>query len=274
MPNKDNILRPITLISYGRSGTSLVHHAFNLHPKCEVAGETANLIFGTWRAAELVRGIVRPLRIGGKIIEHEERCAIAARAVLLSQFQSSKRYWMQKPIGTPECMWLLRKKGMDEEEFGAWYWTAITRTFPEAKFFTMLRHPYDVVLSAEKYWGWDARGVWSGLGQMAAIIQHPTNRIGYAISYDALLERPEEELRKLCEFVGLEFDAKMLGAMKSLHVPASGVRIGGRELLAARAKEGFSRKSEWIRIDREQIPSRSLDQIRSVWERFQVTLDL
>ena len=80
MPNEDNILRPITLVSYGRSGTSLVHNILAAHPDIEGCGETMPLIF-----AETER-LLKP----GGIVLHVEQPQYSDEMPL---FEQAMRDW-------------------------------------------------------------------------------------------------------------------------------------------------------------------------------------
>ncbi len=96
MPNIRNIESPITLIAHSRSGTSVLLRAFGLHPDVEAVGETANLVFTTWRALEQISGLTR---YGNADCSAD--AAVLVRNAFLHAFPSPKRHWMHKPIGVP-----------------------------------------------------------------------------------------------------------------------------------------------------------------------------
>ena len=97
----ENIKSPITLISHGRSGTSLLQNIFDAHPDISVAGETADLIFSTWYSLWRAKGIVPGLIENGNVVPWEQRAARGVRAVFDEIFNIETQYWMQKPIGQP-----------------------------------------------------------------------------------------------------------------------------------------------------------------------------
>ncbi|WP_193143402.1 sulfotransferase [Fluviibacterium sp. MJW13] len=52
MPNRTNLTAPICLVGLGRSGTTLVTNIFRRHPGFQSLGETANLVYSTFRHIE------------------------------------------------------------------------------------------------------------------------------------------------------------------------------------------------------------------------------
>ena len=270
MPNQNNIESPFTLFSYGRSGTSVIHKCFEAHPDCDSVGETAELIFSTWHACELTKGIIRgdaPTHPGGART-HVQRWTEGTRAAFLAILPSEKRYWFQKPIGLPTCTAMVSQWGMDSERFCVWYWNVFTSLFPDAKAFTILRHPLDVVVSSQRYWGREPAEIMSGLMRVADLITHPDSRVGYAVNYDGLVCDPESELQKLCQYLEFPYSPLMLTATQALHVPRVGVQTGDPEHLRDKREQTFSRKEQWGDIDAALMPREFWPKINALWERF------
>ena len=51
------------------------------------------------------------------------------------------------------------------------------------KFITILRHPCDVVLSAQGYWGREELQIWRGIATMSRCILHKASKITYAVKF-------------------------------------------------------------------------------------------
>lgn len=93
---------------------------------------------------------------------------------------------------------------------------AIAAELPEARFIHIQRDPRDVVASRLSM-EWSGRSIASGARSWAAIANEhrrllrvmPADRYT-AVRFEDLLRAPEQELRRLCTFVGLEFDPAML----------------------------------------------------------------
>ena len=171
MPNPDNITRPITLVSYGRSGTSLVHRVLGSHPQVDACGETQPLIFGTWEATSRVRNVIRPDTHLPKGVDFDERCAKAVRAVFLAHFDApGKPRWAHKPINLPYTFDRRQKENPRRMARAIEsYWPIMNACFPEATAITVLRHPYDVALSAQAYWGHPIERIWRHMVRMACV---------------------------------------------------------------------------------------------------------
>jgi hypothetical protein len=274
MPNPDNITRPVTLVGHGRSGTSVIFNAFRRHPDFDAAGETAPLLFGTWLAMERCKGIVRPDSTLPEAADFEERCAGAVRAAFLSAFPSDRPRWMHKPIGAPFVWQLLQRQGMEPPAFFAWYWRAMRRSFPGGRVVTVLRHPYDVMLSAERYWGAAHEASWRQLAFMARLLTAPDSAVEAAVSFDDLVADGPAELGRLFDRLGLAMAPGALTALDVGWVTEMGVHRRSRAEAADRFAAGFSRRAEWGRIDRAGLAQPGRAAIAALWRRFGRDLEL
>jgi len=216
MPNRDNIASPLTIISYGRSGTSLLSSILERSEAVDFVGETAQLIFSVWRGAETSSEIVRR-DIGTEYtVSPTDFCAAAVRAVFLEVFPSQKPLWLQKPIGIPECFWWFKETGVDAK---TWYWNALKNSFPDGKYLTILRNPIDVAVSAYLYWGFSIPEIVAQLGEIADIITHPDSLVEHAVVYDEIMANPKKAINGLCKYLNIAFKRSMLGALYEDHVP-------------------------------------------------------
>ena len=274
MPNPQNIHRPITMISHGRSGTSLAMNILGQHPDVLACGETAPMLFGTWHAMEKERGIIRPdpERPPG---DHDARCAKAVRAVFLATFpdgDSAAAEWMHKPINIP---WVMNHlPGLkDWDEKAGWYWRVLHGSFPGSRNITILRHPYDVVLSAAEYWGAPHGKTWEQLVRMARVLIHPESDVGLGLSHARLVEDRDAEVARLLDHLGLPHHPSCFRATGKVYVPRR------NESRIAKADEpelvsrGFSRRDQWAGIDMAGFTRADRDILAAMWSRFGETLD-
>lgn len=275
MPNIHNISAPVTLIANGRSGTSLIQSIFKNHPAFDICGENAALIFGVWHSTERLEGLVRPDNSLGPGADFKLRCGKAVRAATLETFRRpGKKHWMQKPIGVPWVWWALDRQGMTEAERIEWYWQVLKYSFPEGENITVLRHPYDVVLSAEKYWKITFRQAWSSIVKMARILGHPSARISHAVSYDMLVQEPLAETERLFEAINRPFSTKTLLAFEKLWVPDMDTRQTEMKATHPRKLAQFSRQSDWGQLRNESFTQEERDVICAMWQRYGVELTL
>ena len=280
MPNANNITAPATLIAYGRSGTSLLQAVFDEHPDYGITGETSNLIHSVYYGLEAGKGIVRgPSRNftslwGALAPTYEDRCAHATRAAFLSMFDDDKRHWMQKPIAHALCREAMQRRGMKPDDYFAWYWQVISKVFPAAKCFTVLRNPCDVILSGRKYWGLGDATIWNGIEAVASCILHPDSKVGHAILYEDLVRDPEPVLRALFNYLGTDYHPGVLKAFEKIWVPRGGVWHEGAPKHKERTEAAFSRQADWGSLDLDAAQPSQIEAIRRSWERFGHQLEL
>ena len=265
MPNLNNIEAPVTLISYGRSGSSLLSKIFQLHPEFSIVGETGGFTSRLWSAYELSIGVTSPLLEKGQCIPDDERAGRMVRASFLSCFPDDKKQWFHKPIGVPSEL----SSKFNEEEWdkaATWYWNVMNSTFPKARFFTILRHPFDVVLSAKSYWGYDEGAIWWNYGFMSYLLLHPLCPIKYAISYEEMMLNPESTIKSLFDFLEVPFHEEVMHAFTKVHAASK-----DREQLTS---DQFTREEEWSHLDRGEINPKYLDIILNLFNKYNKNIDL
>ncbi|WP_112320403.1 sulfotransferase [Oceanibium sediminis] len=269
MPNPSNITRPISLVSHGRSGTSLVMNILGAHPDVMTVGETAPMLFGIWHAVERVKGIIRPdPELAGE--DHDARCAKAVRAAFLATFPDpdpAPAHWMQKPINMP---WVTNHlPGIrDMQGKAAWYWHAFHSSFPESRTITVLRHPYDVVASAMEWWNASPQGAWDNLVRMAKVIDHPDSGVAMALSHQRLAEDPAPEVARLLTHLGLRDDPACLAAVDRVYVARRGTGPLAKGDVPERVASAFSRQDRWSTIDMSGYTTADRDALAAMWARF------
>ena len=270
MPNPDNVAAPITLISFGRSGSSLIANAFERHPEFSNAGETVNLIVGSWRAVELANPVLNASIEDGRYVSGELRASRLVRQALVTTVPSDRPRWFQKPIGVP--VGITEIFSNDEwDEAAVWYWKVFAQSFPGAKYFTILRNPFDIILSARDYWGYDEASLWWSLGLMSHLLAHPSSPVQYALRFEDLVRDPRAATEALFQHLDVPFHEDVMAAFTQVHVPAK-----GREQLAP---DKVSRRSGWDSLDPSaaqsgRYPTRFLGPVLNLYEKFGVDVEL
>jgi Sulfotransferase family len=94
----------------------------------------------------------------------------------------------------------------------AFIWRRIVECWPDARFIFLLRHPAAVTDSwqrARKRWSRDdvADDV---LEYMEAVEQARAEHGGLTVRYEDVTTDPERELKRICEFIGVEWEPAML----------------------------------------------------------------
>lgn len=273
----DPLKSPITLISHGRSGTSLLQNIFAAHPEIAVAGETADLIFSTWYSIERAKGIIPGLHEQhehNRAVGWEERKARGVRALFNSIFNLDRKYWMQKPIGQPFVSAYLRQQKTSLDEWFTLYWNILDSVFPQGKFITILRHPCDVVLSAKSYWGREQQQVWRDIASMSRCILHKDSKITYAVSYDALIREPEPAIQALFDHLMISYNPAVLQALNYIYVPDQQGWKQDKIKFQHKIDQNFSHRDEWQQIDFSLVQKDDLAAIEQVWQRYGYALEL
>lgn len=259
MPNQDNIEAPITLVSFGRSGTSLISQIFALHPDCHSVNETANLIFDVWHAIKFSSGFTPPLFEGDNRVSDENRASRIVRQVFLTCFPNDRSHWFHKPIGIPTVL----QRNYDDDQWpeaAEWYWQVIRQTFPKARFFTILRHPCDIVLSLQARSGFDQAIIWRLVRNMAYLLTHPASPVEYAIHFEELIQNNEKVLKDLFSYLNLSFTPRVLNAFSQNHVASEGKPPINLTLT--------NRSMEWDQIDPGKVSGTSIENITNLFNRF------
>ena len=257
MPNKDNITSPITLFGINRSGTSVLYRAIVEHPSVDGCGESASLIFTTWRALEQISGLTRYGKIDSK--DYGADAAVLVRRAFLKVFPSDKTEWAQKPIGVPRIHRDFPGVEPHSDAFVEWYWTAFRRSFPRSRNFAILRHPLDTVASATKYLGCDDAVVWRSLKFLYAALAKGKDDMRIVVRYSDMIADPAAALKRICDAVELQFVPRMTRTFNKLHVPVRGTMYGSEEDLAGKRASGFSRRDEWDRLRMDDDAKHALD---------------
>jgi hypothetical protein len=271
MPNLRNIESPITLFGYGRSGTSVLYRSFALHPDVDTVGESANLIFTTWRALEQISGLTRYGKIEKK--DYGADAAQLVRQAFLTVFPSDKNQWMHKPINTPRILRDLTDGESDSDTFVAWYWNVFTRSFPASRNLAVVRNPCDVVISARKYSDFIDSEVWRSLRFIYRMLIYRKEHFRIVLRYEDMIARPAETLKQICDAVGLDFNLRMPDAFERLHVPVKGTMFGTAEELAGRRKAAFSHRDEHNSLVLDDAAKRTLESYQDVLSLFGLPLD-
>lgn len=268
MPTEQNITSPAMLISLGRSGTSLLQAAFRHHPDFEVGGETASLILKTYLAAsEALPHMPRREKL-----PIEEQSGRATRAVFLTLLPGDTPFWFHKPIGLQPLfgnltMW------KDSAAYMQLYWNAMQHTFPDARPFTILRHPYDVLLSHKHWFNQSDRTAWEYIWHMARILTHEQANIAHAVVYADLVAEPEATLRALFDHIQRPYHPACLKAFGKAYVQNRG-KDGLKTLdqVPDKVATGFSRKESWQEIDTSVIRPEERATVDALWARFGKTI--
>jgi hypothetical protein len=143
----------------------------------------------------------------------------------------------------------------------AFRWQRIIECWPDARFIYLLRHPAAIAGS----WGRAKpempldRVVGTVLPYMRAVEDARTHQDGLTVRYEDLTNHPERELRRICEFIGVDYEPGMVDYGQGDH----GSFKAGLGDWSDRIRSGKVQPVEQL-PSREEIPPRLLD-ISAKW---------
>jgi hypothetical protein len=208
--------RPILIIGPPRSGTTLLATMINAHPRIFVANEAKVLtsllpgstVFDASLSRETVAAILRDL-------EDNELASYAPLPDAAAVLQAAERPSIPAVIGALfETLAAREGKPRWGEKTAVAYrrLDAIRAAFPDALLIGMDRDPMQIAASYQKTipkWG-AFGGLINWLDYHRAIARQDAAFRMHVVSYAQLTSAPEEALRRVCAFIGEEFDTAML----------------------------------------------------------------
>lgn len=241
---------PVTLIGLGRSGTTLIEKAFSSCMDVCSCGETGGIIFGTYAGA-------MDSYFDSPNLNYETRETFSAdvvRKLFQSLFPISEaEHWFHKPAGIPKMIpWEAYRVQADRFEFPTtWYWNTFDAVFPRARYITVLRNPWDIVISRMAFSGWPEVGLWNDIKIMYDFIYERLDDID-VLFYEDIQRSPYDEMRLLFSRLGITPGASLEEICLTRHVPSE--ETGKREI--SNGLEGPNYDAETVNL------------VRGVWERF------
>jgi Sulfotransferase family len=223
---QDNRQAPIIIIGAGRSGSTLLSAIFNAHPNISFFGETYFLAPFVWQRVFEKHGLImsyldawrNPLNKTRDDLEASERNRIGK---LIAQFVADVTradpqtpYWGYKEIwnGSPQ--------------FETINWATYDSIFPRAKYIHLVRNPFRYAVSTagrdqEKF---TRELLIKQLSNWVNMHDYNSKRSEtgryHLVRYEDILDTPEETIKKITDFIGVEWNEKCLNAMKQRYVPS------------------------------------------------------
>lgn len=191
--------RPVAVYGALRSGTTMLRLMIDAHPLLSCPGET-DFIFDHLKKGD-----------GGIQCDRD---ALEQNRIFRN-YAAANGLPAADPL-TPEAL-VNHVRGLDRQGLLMLHRNLekVLEIFPEMRFIHLVRDPRDVARSSIPM-GW-AGTVWHGAahwveteGAWNRLLPHIDNSRILRISYETLIDDPETELRKLCAFCGVAYDAAML----------------------------------------------------------------
>jgi len=189
--------RPIFVVGMPRSGTTLVEQILSAHPETFGAGEMPTMVTITNEFHALAAAIG------------------AEQALRKNAARWTDRYLNELPVDA--------RKGpafVDKHPLNFWGVGLIFALFPQARVVNLSRSPVDVCLSILRVRFFDEYDFANRIDEAAhyyavydQVTAHWRNLFGdrlHNVEYEALVDKPENEIRALLDYCGLDFDPTCL----------------------------------------------------------------
>jgi len=202
----------IFLISQPRSGSTMLQLILSAHPKIHTTSEP-------W----LMLHPIYALKNNGYSAEYNASLSRSTLTTFLNSFSDSKEdyykairimtlYLYNKSLQSAYKLYFLDKTPR--------YYLIIpelVKIFPEAKFIILIRNPLSVLASILNTW---VKGNWVKLKNYYIDLFEAPNLLyegiktlsdkAFVVNYENFVESPETELKKIIEFLNLEFDPEII----------------------------------------------------------------
>lgn len=215
---------PLFVVGMPRSGTKLLRDVLNGHSR--IAIPVAETEFLPWLAsrvahcgdlseranfdrlyADLVRKSFFTYRAkAGKLVSADRWFSACERADAAGIFEALIRVDMSVPRGSG-CIWGDKSPSYIDDI------PLINRLYPRARVLHMVRDVRDYCVSMREAWGKDVRRAAQRWADGVLRARHDGQALGtryIELRYEDLLRDPEAALRRVCEFIGIAFEPKML----------------------------------------------------------------
>jgi hypothetical protein len=221
-------VRPVFIVGAPRTGTTLMRLMLTSHPQISIASEGAYV----YQAALLTnRGDSDPARLErlhAEILPHLEREQFLSLPSLADLLEWADAYgggvrslitfygtWEARVLGkTTLCWW------GDNAPYHVHHIPFFDATFPGCRFIVMVRDPRDACASSKASFAWHDLDAAIADWQLAVLHGLMGERyLGPSrvkhLKYEALVHSPEEHLRDICAFLGVEYTSDMLAYHRS-----------------------------------------------------------
>jgi tetratricopeptide (TPR) repeat protein len=206
---RSDVTQPIFIVGFPRSGTTMVEQTLSAHPLIS-AGDELPIV------GELTGLIPRMLM---SPFAYPEAFAELWLGDQIGGLDNLRDYYLQRArqlgaIGKG-ARWFTDKMPLNETHLGL-----IGLIFPEAPVIHLLRHPLDVVLSVFSnhlthgfYCAYDLISIAKHYVLVMDLVEHYRREMPLrylAVRYEDVIDRQEENVRKILAFVGAPYDKRCL----------------------------------------------------------------
>lgn len=205
------------IVGVGRSGTSLLQSMLHTHEKIFFTPERQ--FIRRYYSSSLKRNRFKRLKIEEivELISFDKRYSNIDAAVIRKEILNWKRdgnyigKMLSLSIGLQDITYIGEKDARNIDYLN------ILRSVANSKTIHIYRDPRDVILSKSKA-SWSKGKGWfvnSLVGRIQLFNFKFNGKACYELSYESLLSDPSLQLKKVCDFLDLSFDSKMLSFQES-----------------------------------------------------------
>lgn len=233
-PPRRDTAQPVFVIGFPRSGTTLVERILASHSAVRAGGELT--FAGEWPqlldrllpgAAKFPENLAQACTADWHHVAYLLRDYYLARAEARGLCGPDKRFFT------------------DKMPFNGMWLPLVRMAFPQAKIVRLLRHPLDVCVSMLSHQlthgfncGYRIETIVHQLGAMSRLMEHYDRELqpgGLTVRYEDLVCRPEEEIRRVLDYLELPFEPACLAFHSNRHYAATPSYVQVTEALNERS---------------------------------------
>lgn len=235
MPHqKSSAAGPVFVVGMNGSGTTMLADCLGKHPALYVFPQETRILpiiiprlhtFGDLVDVHARRRLAATLA-GAKAFWHENRCqpirlsdAELAEPGLLGVLNAIYGHFAQRD---GKIRW------GDKTPMYLQHMELLARHLPHAKFIHIYRDGRDAAQSFHRRWGYDPRRSLYRWKKIVRYGREQGRRMGpnvyFEVSYEHLTAAPEVWMKRICQYLGLDYDAKVLDASMRYMDPAAAAR--------------------------------------------------
>ncbi|WP_201345315.1 sulfotransferase [Thiohalobacter sp. COW1] len=215
-------VRPVFIVGCFRSGTTLVRLILNSHSRICVSDE-ARYLAKRIPASSVDSGYTQSeaeklIQVIRRTLKRQRWQSVPSAMEIMSHIRAY-------PVPLAEIAEVVASYPWKKQDLLYWgdntpvyieHWETIASRFPGAKFVNLIRDPRDVVASSRSiacgfgFSVYSAASIWRKRAEIATRMAKTIGNNFISIRYEDIVSNPNEEVIRLCRFLGIEYENSML----------------------------------------------------------------
>jgi Flp pilus assembly protein TadD len=242
---RHDIAQPVFIMGFPRTGTTLIEQVLASHSAVRSGGELT--FVGEWPS--IINRLLPDAASFPENLAHTWAADHHHIANLLRDYYFTRAEARRLPSPDKQLF-------TDKMPFNEMWLPLVRMAFPHAKIVRIVRHPLDVCVSMLSHelthgfnCGYRIGSIVHQLCVMSDLTQHYRRELGiedFTLRYEDFVRRPEEETRRLLDYLELPFEPACLAFQERRHYPATPSYAQVREALNERSIDRYRHYREYL----------------------------